>query len=232
MVSTEASGGVSVEAEDGAAKSLPLRGSELLRNFQRRQKLGLVPGQAPLAAVLPPERCAALCAHEAFGYSSAAEGDEAGGAGETDAAVSGADAASNAELEGRCSALRGQIAEVENELAKARTDAVEVGAQIASVQKEMEAAVDEHGTLTRAVAEAIAREADLAGETLRLEAALRDCGVSPKAAHDEQALPPEAEDDSASPRERATLLEKLRLHRAHFLSLEAENADLRRRCLL
>lgn len=212
-------------AEADVASDLP--GKVLLRNFQRRKELGLLPGHPPLLEAMSAERRAKLQQHETFGYTVsglATSADQEAPVPATDSTV--------AELEARRDALQAQLAELEEILAAEKAKSGEVGEGIQTMQEAMGNAVDEHGSLSRELAEAKARAAELEREKQRLQAALKARGGSEKAEEAEApapALKPPPE-PAASERSAEVLAEKLSLHRAYLLQLDAETAELRRRC--
>merc|ERR1712039_982476 len=145
-----------------------------------------VHGATPSFAALPVERLSALLAHGAFGYT---ERDESSCAEHTHPAISstakqspGVDEAAvgrsiggapaTAELEERKAALQAQLVELEEALKGERESTAEINDAIRAMQERMGAAVDEHGTLNRSLADATARAAELASEADRLRASL------------------------------------------------------------
>mmetsp|Transcript_2291 Transcript_2291/g.5458 ORF Transcript_2291/g.5458 Transcript_2291/m.5458 type:complete len:248 (-) Transcript_2291:97-840(-) len=220
-------------------------GRELLRNFLRRRDLGLLPGQKPLLAALPPERRAPLQEHPAFGYDSgptapASQGAHSGSSGLA-AAPGGGDAAL-AELETRRDALQAQVAELEEALAAERAKGGEAGERLQSTQQAMGSAVDEHGALSRALGEARARSAELQRERERLEAALLAQRGAEEAPEEEEPQPtrrvgeaPAGQKetcaaDVAEERAAELAVQRLALHRAYLLRLDAESRELQQRC--
>uniref|UniRef100_A0A7S1WMQ8 Uncharacterized protein n=1 Tax=Alexandrium catenella TaxID=2925 RepID=A0A7S1WMQ8_ALECA len=217
--------------QNGDAK---LSGRELLRNFQCRRDLGLLPGQPPLAAVMPTERRTTLREHAAFGYDSGTSAAPEASSGTADAAL--------AELEARREALQAQLAEIEGALEVERAKGGQVGEQIESMQEAMAATVDEHGTLSRSLAEAQSRSAELQREADRLQVALQERGESEEAPEEREPEPVRSADlaragpegpyaaDLAAERSAKTAIERLALHRAFLLQLDDETRELRERC--
>merc|ERR1719277_2743342 len=76
-----------------------------------------------------------------------------------------------AELDARREALEAQVAEVETELTACRDGATELGRSVEGRQQDMGRTVDEHAALSRTLAEAQARQAEVTRESDRLRAA-------------------------------------------------------------
>lgn len=206
----------------------------MLRNLQRRSDLGLAPGKSPLSVVLPTRRRAALVGHKSYGYQGAIAADVSGTSGSELSAV---DDMKKATLESRCGSLEEQLADVEQALLEERARTLDVGNQISTKQEEMSVAVDEHDRASKALSEARKRAEELSGETLRLQAELRELDRERSVhrrgstTHEQTSEQRKHEDrDAQSLRLSATLSKKLALHRAHLLQCAHENQELRRQC--
>jgi len=218
--------------------SLP--GRELIRNFRRRRDLGLLPGQKPFLVALPAEKRVALLHHADFGYGSVRCDDDA------DVAASltiKARSAAVVELEDRKVMLEAQLVELADDLVGVRAETKEVGERIAEQQRAMGMAVDEHGALSKQLAEAEARSEELAHEEGRIRAALRERGsdtpnvqsagahVGSRSDHRHIESGSEVEDAPSVTPGKAVISEQLRLHRSYLLQLQADNQRLRERCV-
>merc|ERR1712008_103201 len=220
-------------------------GIQLLRNFQCRQRLGLLPTQfaLPSAALLSEERAAALLAHQAFGYTTSS--DEGGSCSNAtaegilrDGLAGSRDSAMVADLEARRAVLFPQLEELKAALAEEQLKTKEVGDMIQGRQQDMNSVVDEHATLSRDLSETKSRVLELARETDRLHAALQARGEAAGAMGDNdsthQKLPGACEPgptsaDMAAARARHTARARLALHQVHLLRLSRENEQLRQR---
>lgn len=232
-------------------------GHNLLRNFLQRRTLGLLPWQRPLASAepLPRSRIEALATHHTFGYHAdrldvvVCARRRAGGTtglGKVGAVLSEDDA--TLELLERRDALQAQLAELDGDLEAARSRSATISGQVASRQEEMARAVDEHGALSKALAEAHARSHELQREEARLRAALSDQGAVnshstrgaaagtaaslPIDSGSNQASGASFVEDAAAAKIAASpelLAKQMALHRQYLLLVEGENRALRMR---
>merc|ERR1712129_93584 len=146
-------------------------------------------------------------------------------------AAAGEGGVSADDLEVRREALRVQVEQVEAELATCCQSTAELSRTIEEKQHQMGGAVDELETLTRSVAEAQARRAELMREHERLEAAAALVRMRAGDAERDEAEDEEESKLAALARQRSIqgAAKKLALHRSHLLRLEEENLELRRK---
>ncbi|CAE8607373.1 unnamed protein product, partial [Polarella glacialis] len=124
-----------------------------------------------------------------------------------------------AELRARQSGLEAQLLELDAAQQTEHEKAAQSARRVETLQREMAAAVDEHGAFSRGLLEARARASELARESHRLQSTIKE------AASEEEAVRRQDEERLAVGRQPERYAEKsaqrLALHREYLLRLEA-----------